>query len=610
METFDSKKTNLYEILKNIEMGKIQLPDFQRGWVWDDNRIKGILASVAKSFPIGAVMLLETGNESVRFKTKVVEGAPSANGNKPELLILDGQQRLTSLYQAIMSNKVVKTRNTKGYEIKRWYYIDMQKALDPGTDLEEAIFSINENKIITENIGRDVVLDLTTQEKEFENLMYPVSLVDEYETWFPSFFEYWEYDKERIKFLNEFHKKIILGFNNYSLPVIQMTKENPKEAVCQVFEKVNTGGVSLSVFELLTATFASEEFDLKEDWANIKSQFKPYKVLDKTSEIDFIQAVTLVSTYRKKVDQDSLGLKDNIPAVSAKRKEMLNLELTDYLKYKDQVAEGLIKASKILVENHIFHSRDVPYTTQLVPMSAILSQLGKEIENVGNKNKLMQWFWCGVFGELYGSANETRYALDIVQVVDWIKKGGPEPKTIYDANFIPSRLNTLRTRNSAAYKGIYAILMDDNTRDWLSGTKIDFSTYFSESIDIHHIFPVAWCEKKENAISRSDYDSIINKTPLSGRTNRIVSGDAPSKYLDRVKKNVGVSDEDFIEILQSHVVNPAFMYQDDFYGFFNDRKERILDKIEKAMGKTIVREQAIAEEGIYINDQEENEDVD
>lgn len=610
METFDSKKTNLYEILKNIEMGKIQLPDFQRGWVWDDNRIKGILASVAKSFPIGAVMLLETGNESVRFKTKVVEGAPSANGNKPELLILDGQQRLTSLYQAIMSNKVVKTRNTKGYEIKRWYYIDMQKALDPGTDLEEAIFSINENKIITENIGRDVVLDLTTQEKEFENLMYPVSLVDEYETWFPSFFEYWEYDKERIKFWNEFHKKIILGFNNYSLPVIQMTKENPKEAVCQVFEKVNTGGVSLSVFELLTATFASEEFDLKEDWANINSRFKPYKVLDKTSEIDFIQAVTLVSTYRKKINQDLLAQKDNIPAVSAKRKEMLNLELTDYLKYKDQVAEGFIKASKILVENHIFHSRDVPYTTQLVPMASILSQLGKEIENIGNKNKLMRWFWCGVFGELYGSANETRYALDIVQVVDWITKDGPEPKTIYDANFIPSRLNTLRTRNSAAYKGIYAILMDDNTRDWLSGTKIDFSTYFSESIDIHHIFPVAWCEKKENAISRSDYDSIINKTPLSGRTNRIVSGDAPSKYLDRVKKNVGVSDEEFIEILQSHVVNPAFMYQDDFYGFFNDRKERILDKIEKAMGKTIVREQEIAEEGIYINDQEENEDVD
>ncbi|HLV31581.1 MAG TPA: DUF262 domain-containing protein, partial [Chitinispirillaceae bacterium] len=604
METFDSKKTSLYEILRSIHDGKIQLPDFQRGWVWDDNRIKGILASVAKSFPIGAVMLLENGNESIRFKTKAIEGAPEVNGKKPELLILDGQQRLTSLYQAIISNKIVKTRNAKGYEIKRWYYIDMQKALDPGTDLEEAIFSINENKIVTENIGRDIVLDLTSREKEFENLMYPVSLVDEYDTWFPAFFEFWKYDKEKIKFWNEFHRTIILGFNNYSLPVIQMTKENPKEAVCQVFEKVNTGGVSLSVFELLTASFASEEFDLKEDWKAIKIAFKPYKVLDKTSEIDFIQAVTLFSTYRRKVDLESSGQKDNLPAVSAKRKDMLNLELTDYKKYRNQLLVGFIKASKILVENHIFHSRDVPYTTQLVPMAAILSQLGNEIDNVANKNKLMRWFWCGVFGELYGSANETRYALDIVQVIDWIVNDAAEPKTIYDANFMPSRLHTLRTRNSAAYKGIYAILLDENTRDWITGTKIDVSTYFSESIDIHHIFPVAWCEKKENAVSRDDYDSIINKTPLAGRTNRIVSGDAPSKYLERIKKNVGVTDDEFIEILESHVVNPVFLHQNDFRGFFNDRKERILQRIEKAMGKPIMREQSISEEGEYLNDEE------
>jgi len=80
--------------------------------------------------------------------------------------------------------------------------------------------------------------------------------------------------------------------------------------------------------------------------------------------------------------------------------------------------------------------------------------------------------------------------------------------------------------------------MDDETKDWLSATRIDFSTYFSESIDIHHIFPVSWCEK--NNISRSEYDCIINKTPLSGRTNRIVSGDAPSKYLGRIQKHAWV----------------------------------------------------------------------
>jgi hypothetical protein len=600
MESFDSTKNSLYELLKDVNSGKIQLPDFQRGWVWDDNRIKGIIASVAKSFPIGAVMLLEAGNDSIRFKTKPVEGVPDVNGKAPEMLILDGQQRITSLYQAIITNRVVNTRNSKGYEIKRWYYIDMVKAMDLSTDLEEAIFSINENKIITENIGRDIVLDLSKEENEFEHMMYPVWLVDEYDDWFMKYQEYYDYDKEKIKFWNAFKNKIINSFNNYMLPVIVMKKENPKEAVCQVFEKVNTGGVSLSVFELLTASFASDEFDLKADWEDILLKLKPYKVLGKTSNIDIIQAITLFSTYQKRSELIAKGDTDNAPAVSAKRKEMLNLSLEDYKKYRDVIVNGLIKASKILVENHIFNSRDIPYSTQLVPMATILAELGNKIENIGNKNKLVRWFWCGVFGELYGSANETRYALDLVQMVDWIDKNGVEPKTIYDANFSPTRLHTLRTRNSAAYKGVYALMMDENTKDWLSATKIDFSTYFSESIDIHHIFPVAWCNK--NNVERSDFDCIINKTPLSGRTNRIVSGDAPSKYLDRLKKRAGVSDDEFHTILKSHVVNPDLMYNDDFVGFLADRKEQILQRIELAMGKTIARDQVMQEEGVFVDE--------
>lgn len=607
METFDSTKTSLYDILRDINKGKIQLPDFQRGWVWDDDRIKGIIASVAKSFPIGAVMLLETGNETIRFKTKPIEGAPDANGKVPEMLILDGQQRLTALYQAIITNRVVTTQNAKKYQIKRWYYIDMVKGMDSGSDLEEAIFSINEKKVITENIGRDIVLDLSKEEYEFKNLMYPVCMVDEYDEWRTKFSEYWDYDRDKIKFWNEFEKRIIKGFTGYMLPVIVMKKINPKEAVCQVFEKVNTGGVSLSVFELLTASFASDDFDLKSDWLKIESAFKPFKILDKTSNIDIIQAITIYATYQRRKAEELKGDNENLPAVSAKRREMLNLSLSDYKKYRDQIVSGFIKASKILIENHIFNSRDIPYSTQLVPMAAILAKLGTEIDNIGNKNKLMRWFWCGVFGELYGSANETRYALDMIQVVDWIVANGTEPKTIYDANFSPSRLHTLRTRNSAAYKGVYAILMDENTKDWLSATKIDFSTYFSESIDIHHIFPVAWCNK--NNISRDDFDNIINKTPLSGRTNRIVSGDAPSKYLIRLKKNAGTSDEEFETILKSHIVNPEFMYKDDFNGFLNDRKERILQKIENAMGKKIARDHGELEEGIFVDNGGERSDI-
>lgn len=609
METFDSTKTNLYDILKDVHKGKIQLPDFQRGWVWDDNRIKGIIASVAKSFPIGAVMLLETGNESIRFKTKPVEGAPN-NVAKPELLILDGQQRITSLYQAIITNQVVTTKNAKNYEIKRWYYIDMGKALDPDTDLEEAIFSINEKKIITENIGRDIVLDLTTEEQEFKNLMYPVCMVDEYDDWRTRFSEYWDYDREKIKFWNEFERKIIKGFNGYQLPVIVMKKGNPKEAVCQVFEKVNTGGVSLTVFELLTASFASDEFDLKVDWAKIKEEFNSYPVLKSTSNTDLIQAITLYSTYQRRLAHLNSGSSENVPAVSAKRKEMLNLNLSDYLKYRDDIKYGFIKASKILTENNIFSSRDLPYTTQLIPLSAILAYFKDQIDNVGYKQKLMQWFWCGVFGELYGGANETRYALDVVQVIDWILYDKGKPKTVFEANFSPSRLSTLRTRNSAAYKGIYALILSNNAKDWLSASHINMSTYFSESIDVHHIFPVAWCQKPDNAIPRNDFDSIINKTPLSGRTNRIVSGDAPSKYLYRLMERAGVNSETFTGIVESHLLNIQFLEADDFYRFYEDRKERILQKIEQAMGKSIPRDIRVEEEGHYSEDEiNDNQDL-
>ncbi len=609
METFDSTKTNLYDILKDVHKGKIQLPDFQRGWVWDDNRIKGIIASVAKSFPIGAIMLLETGNESIRFKTKPVEGAPN-NGTKPELLILDGQQRITSLYQAIITNKVVTTRNAKNYEIKRWYYIDMVKALDLDTDLEEAIFSINEKKIITENIGRDIVLDLTTEKQEFENLMYPVCMVDEYDDWRTRFSEYWDYDREKIKFWNEFERKIIKGFNGYQLPVIVMKRGNPKEAVCQVFEKVNTGGVSLTVFELLTASFASEEFDLKEDWAKIKGSFNDFPVLKSTSNTDLIQAITLYSTYQRRLDHSYSGVSENLPAVSAKRKEMLNLNLEDYLKYREDIKYGFIKASKILTENNIFSARDLPYTTQLISLAAILAHFKEQIDNVGYKQKLMQWFWCGVFGELYGGANETRYALDLVQVIDWILNDKGEPKTVFEANFSPSRLSTLRTRNSAAYKGIYALILSNNAKDWLSASHINMSTYFSESIDVHHIFPVAWCQKLENDIPRNDFDSIINKTPLSGRTNRIVSGDAPSKYLNRLMERAAVNYDVFTQIVESHLLNIQLLESDDFYRFYNDRKERILQKIEQAMGKTIPRDTPTEEEGQYAEDEiNNNEDM-
>ncbi len=140
--SFDSTKLPLDEILKKASTGLLQLPDFQRGWVWDDEGLRGLLASVSKSFPVGALMTLQTGGE-VNFKPRLIEGAPANNnGVTPDALLLDGQQRITSLFQTTMRKEVIETINAKKQRIDRFFYIDMAKALDDGADRMDAIVGI------------------------------------------------------------------------------------------------------------------------------------------------------------------------------------------------------------------------------------------------------------------------------------------------------------------------------------------------------------------------------------------------------------------------------------------------------------------------------------
>ena len=173
MQTNDRQ---LSDLMKDIECGNAQLPDFQRGWVWDDNRIKALIASITNNFPVGAAMFLEYGNANIRFKYRVVEGAPAQNVT-PSELILDGQQRLTSIYSSLYSQSPVHTRTEKGRDIHRYYYIDIEKALDTGADRIDAIVSVPASRLLTANFGRDIILDLSAPDKEYEQKMFPLNII-------------------------------------------------------------------------------------------------------------------------------------------------------------------------------------------------------------------------------------------------------------------------------------------------------------------------------------------------------------------------------------------------------------------------------------------------
>jgi len=173
-----------------------------------------------------------------------------------------------------------------------------------------------------------------------------------------------------------------------------------------------------------------------------------------------------------------------------------------------------------------------------------------------------------------------------MEVPVWLK-GAPEPSTVSETMFRADRLKTMRMRLSAAYKGVNALLMKEGAQDFRSGQKFDHTVFFGENVDIHHIFPQDWCKKQ--GITPAIFDSIINKTPLSYRTNRIIGGVAPSDYLTKLQKGNDatppIDPKRLDAYLISHLIDPVLLRADKFDDFMGDRQKRLLALIEQATGK-------------------------
>ena len=594
---FKTNEVLLKNLIEDVEKGKIQLPDFQRGWVWDDDRIKGLLASVSRGFPMGAVMTLSAGSE-IKFRTRPIEGVAAESVGEADAFLLDGQQRLTSLYQSLRHPGPVETQNNHKQRIRRWYYLDMQRALDPEVDREDAIISVPETRRETRDFGRHTVWDLSTQELEYRQHMMPSESLMNPMEWMLGYFGFWQKESPEwnaIEFFKKFEITVLSQFNDYQLPVINLEKDTPKEAVCTVFEKVNTGGVTLSVFELATASFAAdaESFSLRDDWAARRQRLHNYPggVLQGIGGDSFLQTVALLKTQEERKSAIEGGVSPGqAPAIGCRRRDILNLNLDDYQRWADKVESGFIEAAKFLRSQYIFGRNNVPYFTQLVPLAALYVELGNELDPHNAIERLERWFWSGVFGEIYGGTTETQFALDLPQVTAYIR-GGPQPGVIEQANFIPERLLTLRTRNSAAYKGLYALQMKMGTKDWRTGGSLSLATYDNENIDIHHIFPKSWCERTSPRIPSRLYNSVVNKTPIDAKTNRIIGGRAPSSYLGRLKQDI--SPDLLDSVLGAHWLEPNHLRMDDFASFFVARGESMLSLIGSAMGRELGKGQNV-----------------
>jgi hypothetical protein len=610
MSTFDSTKRSLPDVLSDIMSGKIQLPDFQRGWIWDDNHVRSLLASVARSFPIGAVMLLETGGD-VRFQIRPIEHVTfDKNIPEAESLILDGQQRLTTLTQVLKIDRPVKTRNSKGRAIERFYYFDIAKIL-AGEDIEEAIVAAESDRKIKSNFGKDIILDLSTRQLECQNFYFPCTEIINSDRWEESL---QEFAQEKFQDYMKFRKQILNTFRTYQLPIIELKRETKREAVCLVFEKVNTGGVPLSVFELITATYAADAYNLRDDWFGSEIRQVPSRqdrihqepLLAAIEATNLLETIALLHTYEKR-QQDIIGGKTGkqIAAVSAKRSAILSLPLAAYQQWVDKAEKGFLTTARFLRQECFYSVKDLPYSTQIPALAAILTHLDDNWLMPKVKDKLSQWFWCGVLGELYGGSIETRIANDLEEVLAWVKDDAAVPRTVTEAVFQPERLLSLRARQSAAYKGLNTLILREGAKDFFWKANIRDLEHDEVAIDIHHIFPRKWCEN--NHIEPKIYNSIVNKTPISLKANRKIGGSAPSLYLATLQANQDVQlDNPAMDvILVSHLIDPVAMRSNNFQTFFDLRFQALLAIISKVMGKKIDLETPIDRDNIAGDEEQE-----
>lgn len=404
-----------------------------------------------------------------------------------------------------------------------------------------------------------------------------------------------------------FSQEVLEPFRRYLLPVIELRKATSKEAVCLVFEKVNTGGVPLSVFELVTASYAADGFNLRRDWFGEGKekgrlhQFAEKPLLKATAATEFLQGISLLHTYEKRQKDlaDGKSGKD-VTGVTAKREHILQMPLSAYRKWAEPLTNGFLEVNQFLTHFGFHHPNFLPYRAQLIPLAVILVHLKERWLEPQIQNKLARWYWCGVFGELYGSASETRIALDMQQLLTWAADDRSQlPDTIVAAGFQPSRLETMRSRTSAAYRGLYILLQQGGARDFFWKARMLDIDRSEKGIDVHHIFPRKWCE--EHQIRRRVCDSIINKTAISLRANRKIGGNAPSMYLRQLQNDPAVQMDDptMDEILRTHLIEPSFLRVDEFDAFFEGRKAGLLRLIERAMGKqAIVTDQPPAEDPV------------
>jgi hypothetical protein len=514
-------KRKVIGLVEQAHEGKICLPNFQRDFVWTREEVADLVRSIVRGYFIGSLLLLRCDPANPPFAPIFLRGAePPYREPRPEWLVLDGQQRLSSLVYALTAPDL----SLKDSSQRRWFFLNLDALLsDPDSD-----------EIVLDRAKREL-RGLDSRERQFEQRMLPCTALLTQQRFFAwrDGFEDWlqlhapaKTEQYRAEWRNAW-TSAATAFQTFEAPLVELPRfdESDGEAigrVCAIFEKLNSTGVDLSVYDLLTARLYRSGIRLHDLWAEAcrtHSRLHSWSG-GKADEHKFGVLVLRTLALLRGLDPKPRILINLVPA---------NFE-RDWRRAAAAIERALELISHVGPDGFgVFDKKWLPGFGLVPILAALRTQIDDRRLGEEERADLRRWYWCNVFMERYSSAVESKSRKDYLEMTRHWFEGGPEPEVFREAqNWIGTpgfRIRGSASYASAVYSGVFCLLAVRNARDWRRGENIQL-----QELHDHHIFPRAYLTR-HGITKRAQLNTIANRTLISDETNGKIRDKAPADYL-------------------------------------------------------------------------------
>lgn len=587
-ELFKNIPSKVGDLVRDVRIGKIGLPDLQRPFVWKDNKIRELYDSMLKGYPIGYIMLWESPADYDEKKSGI--GINGKIYTEPKELVIDGQQRLTALVASMYGVKV-KDKNFVEREIKISFN-PLTREFAVWTSAFERtpewipkvsdVFLAKENNTISA-FRRKYIRAVN----EARNKREEKALTDAEED------------------LIENNINDLLNLSEYSLPTLEISYNAREEDVADIFVRVNSGGQSLTENNFIQTLISvyenetSDQMNLFCEQSRIPASGTSYNNIIAIEPSHLIRMAVGVGFRRarlryaymllrgKNLETGKYSAEERQENLAKFKEALLKvMDLNNWHAFLNCIGEaGYISKTQIASSNAVVFS----YVLYLI------AKYDYKLDAVRLKKTIAKWFFMGAITYFYTGSTESevekqfadlRNVHDAEQFIAYIERTITTRFTEdYFRLTLPNELNSAAAI-SPAWNGYIAAQVVLNTPMLFSATSV--SKYFilgasgtKNAVDKHHIFPKNYLTQIGYMTDR-ERNQIANFTYLDYVTNIDISDDPPVEYVERYRNRMG--EAEYHKTCEDHALPPDFEKM-EYIEFLKERRLRMAQIVQKAYKK-------------------------